>query len=208
MKPFSRYFNLSQDLLHTLKANVNAPCLAALFSSANFIGNLFLFLSLMEFYQFQNLCKDVRRMWPCFRGIRAGRRVRERANRCRYPIEVQLTNRINHSRSSRRHRNMVNCITISPSQQNQQGARKVYVPSVLLSNVMSLASEVDEVSNVITNANLDIACITETWLRDHIHDNVVCIPGYNLVRGTLGGTQYRNTVRKNGKYRNTAWKIV
>ena len=28
----------------------------------------------------------------------------------------------------------------------------------------------------------DIACVTETWLRDHIHDNVVCIPGYNLVR--------------------------
>ena len=29
-----------------------------------------------------------------------------------------------------------------------------------------------------------------------------------LRRGTLGGTQYRNTVRKNGKYRNTASKIV
>ena len=27
-------------------------------------------------------------------------------------------------------------------------------------------------------------------------------------RGTLGGTQYRNTVRKNGKYQNTASKIV
>ena len=26
-------------------------------------------------------------------------------------------------------------------------------------------------------------------------------------RGTLGGTQYRNTVRKNGKYRNTASQI-
>ena len=136
----------------------------------------------MEFYQFRNLCKDVRRMWPCFRGIRAGRRVRERANRCPYPIEVQLTNRINHSRSSRRHRNIANCMTISPTQQNQQEARKVYVPSVLLSNVMSLAPKVDEVSDVIKNANLDIACITETWLRDHIHDNVVCIPGYNLVR--------------------------
>ena len=27
-------------------------------------------------------------------------------------------------------------------------------------------------------------------------------------RGTLGGTQYRNTVSKNGKYRNTASKFV
>ena len=30
----------------------------------------------------------------------------------------------------------------------------------------------------------------------------------NMLRGTLGGTQYRNTVRKNGKYRNTTSKIV
>ena len=47
---------------------------------------------------------------------------------------------------------------------------------------MSLAPKMDEVSDAIINANLDIACITETWLCDHIHDNVVCIPGYNLVR--------------------------
>ena len=47
---------------------------------------------------------------------------------------------------------------------------------------MSLAPKLDEVFDVITNANLDIACITETWLRDHIHDNIVSIPGYNLVR--------------------------
>ena len=31
---------------------------------------------------------------------------------------------------------------------------------------------------------------------------------FDLRRGTLGGTQYRNTVRKNVKYRNTALKIV
>ena len=31
---------------------------------------------------------------------------------------------------------------------------------------------------------------------------------FDLRRGTLGGTQYRNTVRKNAKYRNTASKIV
>ena len=31
---------------------------------------------------------------------------------------------------------------------------------------------------------------------------------FRMKRGTLGGTQYRNTVRKNGKYRNTASKIV
>ena len=47
---------------------------------------------------------------------------------------------------------------------------------------MSLAPKLDEVSDAIANANLDIACITETLLRDHIHDNVISIPGCNLVR--------------------------
>ena len=47
---------------------------------------------------------------------------------------------------------------------------------------MSLAPKLDEVSYAITYENLDIACITEIWLRDHIHDNVVSISGYNLVR--------------------------
>ena len=147
-----------------------------------FIENLHLCLSPMVIYQLRSRSKDVRRVWLCFKGKRAGRRARERVRRCCYSIEVQLTNRINHSRSSRQHRNKANCVTISLSQQDQQGAKKVYVPSVLLSNVMSLAPKLDEVSNAITYANLDIACITETWLRDHIHDNVVSIPGYNLVR--------------------------
>ena len=136
----------------------------------------------MVICQLRSRSKDVRRVWSCFRWERTGRRARERVNRCRYSIEVQLTNRINHSRSSRRHRNKAYCVTISLSQQDQQGARKVYVPSNLLSNVMSLAPKLDEVSDAITNANLDIACISETWLRDHIHDNVISIPGYNLVR--------------------------
>ena len=39
--------------------------------------------------------------------------------------------------------------------------------------------------------------------------HVVSVEGIEPdVRGTLRGTQYRNTVRKNGKYRNAASKIV
>ena len=34
-----------------------------------------------------------------------------------------------------------------------------------------------------------------------------CQVSVRLQRGTLGGTQYRNTVRKIGKYRNTLLKI-
>ena len=45
-----------------------------------------------------------------------------------------------------------------------------------------MAPKLDEVSDAITYANLDLACITETWLHDHIHNNVISIPEYNLVR--------------------------
>ena len=47
---------------------------------------------------------------------------------------------------------------------------------------MSLAPKIDEVRQSIQNANLDLALITETWLRSHIHDNVISISGYNIVR--------------------------
>lgn len=36
-----------------------------------------------------------------------------------------------------------------------------FVPSLFLSNVASLAPKIDEVNNVVTNANFDVVCITE-----------------------------------------------
>ena len=56
------------------------------------------------------------------------------------------------------------------------------VPSLSLSNVMSLAPKIDEVNSVVINANFDVVCITETWLQSHIPDSVVAINGYNLIR--------------------------
>ena len=117
------------------------PCFAALFCSVYFIENLYLFLSLMVIYQLRGHSKDVRHVWLCFKGKRASRWARERISRCRYSIEVQPTNHINHSQDSRRHQNKANCVTISLSQQDQQGARKVYILSVLLPTVLSLAPQ-------------------------------------------------------------------
>ena len=59
---------------------------------------------------------------------------------------------------------------------------KVFVPGVLLSNVMSLAPKIDEIRHCVIHANVDVVCLTETWLREHIDDNVVSIGGFNLVR--------------------------
>ena len=65
---------------------------------------------------------------------------------------------------------------------SQAGSPNLFVPSIMLSNVMSLAPKIDELRDVTTHANIDLICITETWLQNHIHDNVVSISGYNVIR--------------------------
>ena len=47
---------------------------------------------------------------------------------------------------------------------------------------MSLAPKIDEVRDVIYRGNYDFVSFVETWLQGHIHDNVVDIQGYNLIR--------------------------
>ena len=63
-----------------------------------------------------------------------------------------------------------------------KGSTTAYVPSFLVSNVMSLAPKIDELRHVLQNANLDCVCITESWLRNHIHDNMVALKGFNIIR--------------------------
>ena len=48
--------------------------------------------------------------------------------------------------------------------------------------VMSLAPKVDELRHVVKYANLGLVCITESWLKSHIHDNVVALENYNIIR--------------------------
>ena len=45
---------------------------------------------------------------------------------------------------------------------------------------MSLVPKIDELHEVIHNSDVDIACITETWLRNHIDDNIVNLSGYKV----------------------------
>ena len=47
---------------------------------------------------------------------------------------------------------------------------------------MSLAPKMDELRVTICNANVFFASITETWLKEHIEDTFVSIPGYNITR--------------------------
>jgi exonuclease III len=69
-----------------------------------------------------------------------------------------------------------------PSQSPLEPINRHLVPSILLSNVMSLVPKVDELALVVENHNPDIICITETWLKKQVPDNVVQINNYTLLR--------------------------
>ena len=43
-----------------------------------------------------------------------------------------------------------------------------------------LAPKIDELRVSITNSNVDVVCITETWLKEHIEDHVVSVAGYHI----------------------------
>ena len=73
-------------------------------------------------------------------------------------------------------------ITIQDNQVTQRPDSLNFVPSFLLSNTMSLAPKVDEIRSVVLNHPVDFACFTETWLTDSVHNNVINIPGFNIVR--------------------------
>jgi hypothetical protein len=100
--------------------------------------------------------------------------------------QVRHTKQIPTTLTSTRIHNPENCVqitlatamesTIASAQEN------VFVPSVLLSNVMSLAPKIDEIQHCVVHANFGLVCLTETWLKDCIQDEVVSISGFNIVR--------------------------
>ena len=62
----------------------------------------------------------------------------------------------------------------------------------MLTNVMSLAPKIDDVREFIIRNDIDIALITEAWLKESVSDTVVDIPEFILLRrdrklGNRGG---------------------
>ena len=101
---------------------------------------------------------------------------------CRYNrIPVRITSRLalNKTRTTVniRQNNLIKIPTYYVT-----SSQLMFVPTLLLSNVMSLAPKIDELHEVINSNDIDIACITETWLRNHIDDNIVTLSGFRLVR--------------------------
>lgn len=52
-------------------------------------------------------------------------------------------------------------------------------------------SKLDELRQIFSISNVDVACICETWLREEIDDAILNIAGYKLIRndrkGRVGG---------------------
>ena len=68
-------------------------------------------------------------------------------------------------------------------------------------NSRSLVPSLDDVINTVTEENIDVLCVSETWLKPSVGNNFIIVPGYNLVRkdrakGRGGGIciVYRNTL--------------
>ena len=79
------------------------------------------------------------------------------------------------------------CTNISPhllktpaTKDNQRS--RFYLPSLLLSNIRSLAPKVDELEMVASLNEVSIICITETWLTPNIPDSALLLPNFFLFR--------------------------
>ena len=70
-----------------------------------------------------------------------------------------------------------------PDRSDQSPQRSVfYTPKIMVSNVMSLVPKLVEVQEFLLRTQVDLAFITETWLKTTIANTVVDIPGYSIIR--------------------------
>ena len=142
----------------------------------------------MAFTHFRSLLSACgRNHWPRYRSRRAGRLLRAKEITQRYNISQVQVRQVNHVKTQTdfRGHNPANCVFIATNQcrpKATEGQSKQFVPWLLLSNVIALSPEVDELSHVVQNANYDLVCITETWPQQYIPDSVVAINGYNVIR--------------------------
>ena len=54
------------------------------------------------------------------------------------------------------------------------------LPVAVNTNIRSVVPKITEQLEILKLNSADIATITETWFRDHIPDESVCVPGYHI----------------------------
>ena len=55
-------------------------------------------------------------------------------------------------------------------------------PQILVTNVQSLVPKIDEVTEFIVRNNVNIAFVTETWLKESVSNSVIDIQGFSVIR--------------------------
>ena len=74
-------------------------------------------------------------------------------------------------------RNLVDVPLVPSATIPRKVSKSAFVPSFLLSNVMSLVPKIGEVCYITHHANYDFVYLVETWLQSHIRNNVVALDG-------------------------------
>ena len=125
------------------------------------MSDIWIIISLRCYYLSNGLSKKI---WPLYQGKRAGQLVKSREAFRRYKIDIVQSREVNRveqtsqiSTQLKTH-NPTNCVYITTSNTVESIDRsgKAFVPRILLSNVMSVAPEIDEVRLCTTYANLHI----------------------------------------------------
>jgi hypothetical protein len=96
---------------------------------------------------------------------------------------------MHHALSNARKSNLIN---IPFEKNNDKSKNGKLLPNVMLLNARSLINKTDELELLVITNDIDIACITETWLKETVPDKAVAVSGMTLVRndrtyGTGGG---------------------
>lgn len=115
--------------------------------------------------------------WPRYRGKRGGSLVKSGENDPCHLISVAQPrdlNRVSKLPRLNRFRNLANLISVN-NKRFEDRLRSIF----FISNILSL-SKIDQ----LRHANLDCICITKSWLRSHIHDNLVALEGLISSAGT------------------------
>ena len=91
--------------------------------------------------------------------------------------------------------NIQNVTSQEPSKSNQRFSHTFspgthFVPSILLSNTMSLAPKIDKIAHCVISEDIDIAFFSETWLKDYVPDDPIKIKGYQIYRRDRKGKDH------------------
>ena len=87
-------------------------------------------------------------------------------------------------------RNLLN-IQAKPFDRNASSnalTRDEFVPSILLSSVMLLVPKMDKISVFISENNLDLLFLTDSWLNNAVEDTHELLPNYNLSYNLIGAS--------------------